>query len=127
MMMRWYQQLFKHDKYLRFYMQFNKKKSVIHLCSSNDTIHTVSCIYNKHNYENGKIEMQERLKLNKSESNKRNKITEFAKIANIQLNQKTTFSKKLVDNSPSLIQPYLRLIRLDKPIGKIRINYKLLL
>lgn len=122
-MMRWYQQLFKYDKCLRFYMRFNKKKSVIHLCSSNDTIHTISYIYNKYNYENDKIETQETLKLNKS--NKRNKITEFAKIANIQLNQKTTFSKKLVDNSPSLIQPYLRLIRLDKPIGKIRVNYKL--
>ncbi|CAD1472281.1 unnamed protein product [Heterotrigona itama] len=114
--MQLYQQLFRHGKCLRFYLQFSKKECTMnYLCSCN-TIHTVSCIYNKCNYENDKALSQEKLKSIKPLPNMYDE-TEFVKTTNVQSKKKITFAVKLVNNSPPKIKPYLKLIRLDRPIG----------
>lgn len=78
-------------------------------------------MYDKHNYENDKTPTQEKLKSIKILSNTGDETIEFAKAANVQSKQKLTFAK-LVNNSPPKIKPYLKLIRLDRPIGKKEVS-----
>lgn len=119
--MQLYQQLFRHGKYLRFYLQFSKKEYTMKYLYSCNTVHTVSCVYDKCNYENNEAPSQEKLKSIKPLSNTCDETTEFVKTTNIQSNKKVTFAAKLVNNSPPKIKPYLKLIRLDRPIGKIKV------
>ena len=81
----------------------------------------MSCMYDKHNYENDKTPKQKKLKSIKILSNIGDETTEFVKAANVQSKQKLTF-EKLVNNSPPKIKPYLKLIRLDRPIGKKEVS-----
>lgn len=118
--MRFYQQLFGRGKCLKFYLQFNQRKYVVNYLYSCNTVHTMSCMYDKHNYENDKTPMQQKLKSIKILSNMGDETTEFAKAPNVQT-KKLTFAK-LVNNSPSKIKPYLKLIRLDRPIGKKEVS-----
>ncbi|KAK1117036.1 Para-hydroxybenzoate--polyprenyltransferase, mitochondrial precursor (PHB:polyprenyltransferase) [Melipona bicolor] len=115
--MQLYQQLFKHEKCLRFYLQFSKKDCIMKYLYSCNTVHTVSCVYDKCNYENDKAPSQEKLKSIKPLLNTCDETTKFVKTTNIQSNKKVTFTTKLVNNSPPKIKPYLKLIRLDRPIG----------
>ncbi|XP_071863353.1 ubiquinone biosynthesis protein COQ2, mitochondrial [Bombus fervidus] len=115
-MMRLYQQLFGRGKCLKFYLQFNQRKCVVNYLYSCNTVHTMSCMYDKHNYENDKTPTQEKLKSIKILSNMGDETIEFAKATNVKSKQKLTFAK-LVNNSPPKIKPYLKLIRLDRPIG----------
>lgn len=46
----------------------------------------------------------------------------FIKLANLQQKRYSSLVAKLVNNASSKVQPYIKLMRLDKPIGK-RPNY----
>lgn len=118
--MQLYQQLFKHGKCLRFYLQFSKKECTMNYLYSCNTVHTVSCIYNKCNYKNEALS-QEKLKSIKPLSNTCDETTEFVKTTNVRSNKKIAFAAKIINNSPPKIKPYLKLIRLDRPIGKIKV------
>ncbi|XP_076767227.1 ubiquinone biosynthesis protein COQ2, mitochondrial [Xylocopa sonorina] len=115
-MIRWCQRLVGPDKYLRFHAQSSQHKYIVNYLYPCSVIHTKSSARSRYDYGNHKSS-QKVLNPFKIVSDKDNEPTELTGIANVELKQKITFATRLVNNCPSIIQPYLRLIRLDKPIG----------
>ncbi|XP_031838874.1 ubiquinone biosynthesis protein COQ2, mitochondrial [Nomia melanderi] len=78
------------------------------------TIHTSSFIHDK--YKRNYIST-ENLSKPAEVSLKPNDEVVHSLTSNVQSKQNVTFAVKLVNNSPSKIRPYLKLLRMDKPIG----------
>ncbi|KOC66330.1 4-hydroxybenzoate polyprenyltransferase, mitochondrial [Habropoda laboriosa] len=116
-MMRWCQQLFAHEKFLKFYVQSSQRKRIVNYLYSCNAVHTKSCIHNKYNNEHEKTSTQKIVKSVRFFSNEGDETAQFIKESNIQPKRSTTFATRLVNNSPARVQPYLKLIRMDKPIG----------
>ncbi|XP_029041296.2 4-hydroxybenzoate polyprenyltransferase, mitochondrial [Osmia bicornis bicornis] len=111
---RWCQHLFRTGKCLTSYIQSSQSRCVINQLYSCNKIHVSSFTQEKQNAENYKISTQDVLKPVKLLLDE----TTHLKAANVQSQQKNaTFAAKIVNNSPPQIRPYLKLIRMDKPIG----------
>lgn len=116
---RWCQHLFRTGKCLTSYIQSSQSRYIINQLYSCNKIHVSSFTHEKQNAENHKISTQDILKPVKLSLDEKGETTHF-KTANVQLQQKNaTFAAKVVDNSPSQIRPYFKLIRMDKPIGEV--------
>ncbi|XP_053995623.1 4-hydroxybenzoate polyprenyltransferase, mitochondrial [Hylaeus anthracinus] len=99
--MQRYQRLIEFRKLLTTYVHSSQRHCVINQLYSHVTIHTSSFTYNKHESRKS-IEV-----LSKTND----------EITNVQPTQKPTFLAKMVENSSPKVRPYLKLLRMDKPIG----------
>ncbi|CAK9804445.1 4-hydroxybenzoate polyprenyltransferase, mitochondrial [Anthophora plagiata] len=117
-MIRWCRRLFVHEKLTRFYVQSSQRKGIVNYLYSCNAIHTTPCVCNKH-YENEKTSTQEIVKPAAIFPNEADETAQFVKASNNvqQAKQNIAFAARLLNNSPAKIQPYLKLIRIDKPIG----------
>lgn len=120
--MRWLQQFIGHRKFLRCHLHSSQRKSIVNYLYSCHTVHTTSVHY-KCNYTSNKTSTQEILKPDKFLLNTKDGTTELATATSAQHRQSVTLAARIVNKSPRRIQPYLKLIRMDKPIGEIKIIY----
>lgn len=114
---RWCHHLFRSGKCLISNIQSSQSKCVINYLYPCNAIHVSSFAHEKQHAENYKISKQGVRKPVKSTLNEKDETTQF-NTTNVWSQQRNaTFATKIVNNAPPKVQPYLKLIRMDKPIG----------
>lgn len=81
-------------------------------------IQTFCAVHNKYKYEGN---VQRTTSLLRIED-----ISTHVKLADSQQKRCLSIATKLVNNASPKVQPYMKLMRIDKPIGKIRLFKELL-
>lgn len=78
-------------------------------------VHTFSVVYNKYYREvNPNVQRPSLLRIEDNSTH--------VKLTNLQQKRCLNFAAKLVNNSSPKVQPYMKLMRIDRPIGKIDLS-----
>lgn len=115
------QRLIGFTKLLTSYVQSSQKHFIVNQLYSHIAIRTSSFSYNKHESVSNYASTQNVSKPVKVLSKTNDEMAH--EVIKVQPKQKATFSAKIINNSSPKVQPYLKLLRMDKPIGEIKYNY----